>query len=213
MLQREGGGRWPLRFKEECSICKAFTAEQVQQLATPTHRTRKEKEQKKMVCASPVTSIPTTLVSPTEVQLLGRVEGGRVTAETPAGKKRSDEPPKPSKKKSSSKPTSEDLKSLDDKWTQRFAWLEAMLLSQIDYSTGGLAGAETYWCNDQWEILLPTRSWNQQDVGHPYLLKLLPVPVLFRPPGMLLPAYCYPACWGSWFDEGKCCQHNCYLAC
>ena len=30
-----------------CPICKAFTAEQVQKLATPTYRTRKEKEQKK----------------------------------------------------------------------------------------------------------------------------------------------------------------------
>ena len=42
--------------------------------------------------------------------------------------KRSDESSKPSQKISSSKPTSEDLKSLDDKWAQRFARLEAILL-------------------------------------------------------------------------------------
>ena len=98
--------------------------------STPTNRTRKEKEQKKMVAASPVTSTP-ILVDPTEVKLLQRVEGGRVTEEIPAGKKkRSDESPKPSKKKSSSKPASEDLKALDNKWAQRFAQLEAMLLAK-----------------------------------------------------------------------------------
>ena len=66
--------------KNGCPICKAFTAEQVQQLAIPTYRSRKEKEQKKTVSASPVTSTP-TLVDPIEVKRLGRVEGGRVTEE------------------------------------------------------------------------------------------------------------------------------------
>ena len=94
--------------QKDCPICEAFTAEEVQQLATPTYRTRKEKEQKKTVATSPVMSTP-TLVDPTEVKLLGRVERGRVTEETPAGKKnRPDESPKPSKKKSSSKLTAQD---------------------------------------------------------------------------------------------------------
>ena len=126
----KGVGDDPGIQKKDCPICKAFTAEQIQQLATPTYRTRKGKEQKKMVDASPVTSTP-TLLHPTEVKLLGWVEGGRVNEETSAGKKmRSDESPKHSKKKSSRKPTSEDLKSLDDKWAQRFARLEAMLLAK-----------------------------------------------------------------------------------
>ena len=78
-----------------------YTVEQVQQLATPTYRTRKEKEQKKMVAASPVTSTP-TLVAPKDVKLIGWIEGGRVMEETSAGKKeRTDDSPKPSKKKSS----------------------------------------------------------------------------------------------------------------
>ena len=111
--------------KKNCPICKAFTADQVQQLATLTYRTRKEKEQK-TVSASPVSATP-TLVDPSEVKLLGRVEGeraGKTTETTPAGKKkRPDESPKPSKKISSSKPTCDDLKSLDEKWSQRFAGL------------------------------------------------------------------------------------------
>ena len=54
-------------------------------------------------------------------------------SETPAGKKkRTDDSPKPSsKKKSSSKPRSDELKDLDEKWTEHFSRLEAMLLSKM----------------------------------------------------------------------------------
>ena len=111
---------------------QGFTAEQLQQLATPTYGARKGKEQK-MVSASPVSATP-TLVDPSQVNVLGRVEGekaARSAETTPAGKKkRPDEFPKPSKRKSSSKLTSDDLKSLDNKWAQTFARLEAMLLAK-----------------------------------------------------------------------------------
>ena len=101
--------------KKDCSICKAFTPKQVQQLATPTYRKRKSKD-KKMVSASPAP----TLVDPTDVSVLGKVEGEKAVVQpetTPAGKKkkRSNESPKhsprSSKKKSStsSRPSSEDL--------------------------------------------------------------------------------------------------------
>ena len=52
--------------KKDCAICKAFTPEQVQQLATPTYRERKNKD-KKMVSSSP------TLVDPSHVSVLGKV--------------------------------------------------------------------------------------------------------------------------------------------
>ena len=45
-------------------------------------------------------------------------------------KKHFDGSPRSSKRKHSSKPTSDDLKSLDDKWSERFSHLEAMLLNQ-----------------------------------------------------------------------------------
>ena len=78
-----------------------------------------------MISASLVSATP-TLVDPSEVTLFGMGRGRE-----PAGeKKRPDESPKPSKKKSNSKPTSDNLKSLDDKWSQRFARLEAMLLAK-----------------------------------------------------------------------------------
>ena len=129
-----GVGDDPCVLKKDCSICIALTPEQIQQLATPTYRTRKEKEQK-TVSSSLVSATPTR-VDPSQVSVLGRVEAEKSDKKrvaTPAGKKkRPDESPKPSKKKSSSsKPTSEDLKNLNDKWAQRFARLEAMLLSKL----------------------------------------------------------------------------------
>ena len=70
----KGVGDDPCVWKKDCPICKAFTADQVQQLATPTYRTKKEKEQKKMASGSPVSATP-TLVDPSEVKLVGRVGG------------------------------------------------------------------------------------------------------------------------------------------
>ena len=100
--------------KKDCLIYKAFTPEQTLQLATPTYRDRKNKD-KKTVSASPTP----TLVDPSQVNVLGRVEGVKAVKKpetTPVGKKkRSDESPKTSKRKPSSRPSPEDLKSLDDK--------------------------------------------------------------------------------------------------
>ena len=73
-------------------------------------------------------------MDPSQVTVLGRVDREKAvkTPETtPAGKKKhSDASPKPSKKRSSSKPSTEDLKTLDDKWAERFARLEAMILAK-----------------------------------------------------------------------------------
>ena len=124
----KGIGDDPCVLKHDCSICKPFTPEQIQQLATPTYRDRKNKDEK--VSASPTP----TLVDPSQVSVLGRVDGEKAVkkSETPAGKKkRTDDSPKPiSKKKSSSKPRSDELRDLDKKWGERFARLEEMLLSK-----------------------------------------------------------------------------------
>ena len=99
------------------------------------HLERKNKE-KKTVSASPTP----TLVDPSHISVLGKVEGEKAVFQhetTLAGKKKkqSNSPkpsPRSSKKKpsTSSRPSSEDLKNLDEKWVERFARLEAMLLSK-----------------------------------------------------------------------------------
>ena len=118
--------------KLDCQICKAFMPAQIEQLATPTYKSRKECE-KKAVTDSPASATP-TLVDPSEVTLLGRVHNESASVELPASKKkkRSDESPKTSsKKKSSSKPRSDEIKDLDEKRAEHFARLEAMVVSKM----------------------------------------------------------------------------------
>ena len=128
----KGVGEDACVLKKDCNICKGFTPEQILQLATLTYRERKSKE-KKLVSSSP----SPTLMDPSHVSVLGKVEGDKVlqpeTTPAATNSKRSDSPkPSASKKKSSSssRPSADDLKKLDDKWAERFSWLEAMLLAK-----------------------------------------------------------------------------------
>ena len=118
----KGVGDDPCVKKLDCQICKAFTPAQIQQLAIPTYRSRKERgEQKKSEVNNDATL---TLMDPSEVTLLGQVSTDKpssVEATPTKKKKRSDGSPKSSKRRHSSKPTSDDLKSLDDKWSERFS--------------------------------------------------------------------------------------------
>ena len=125
----KGVGDDPCVLKKECGVCKGFTPEQIQQLATPTYRDRKEKK------ATASSSAP-TLVDPAYVSVLGKVEKDKASQpqSTPTAKKtKRSESPKPSaskKKSTSSRPSAEDQKQLDDKWAERFSRLEAMLLAK-----------------------------------------------------------------------------------
>ena len=129
--REKGVGDNPCVKKQYCQICKVFMPAQVQQLATPTYKARKERgEQKKSEASSDTTP---TFKDPSDITLLGRVSTDKpfsVESTPKQKKKRSDCSPRSSKCKHSSKPTSDDLKSLDDKWCERFSCLEAMLLNQ-----------------------------------------------------------------------------------
>ena len=120
--------------KLDCQICKGFTPAQIQQLATPTYKSRKECGEQKKTATETTSSATPTLVDPSDVTLLGRVHSDKPSSveSTPTGKKKkcSNVSPISSKRKPSSKPTSEDLKSLDDKWSERFSRLEALLLAK-----------------------------------------------------------------------------------
>ena len=124
----KGLGDDPCVLKKECVISKGFTSEQVLQLATPTYRDRKEKK-----TTTSTTSSTPTLVDPAHVSVLGKVEKVKAVQSTPTKKTKRSESPKPSaskKRSSSSRPSTEDLKQLDDKWAERFSRLEAMLLAK-----------------------------------------------------------------------------------
>ena len=129
--REKGVGDDPCVMKLDCQICKAFTPSQVQQLATPTYRSRKEREEQKKT--ETTSSTTPTLVDPAEVTLLGWVNTDKPSSveSTPTKKKkRSDVSPKSSKRRHSSKRTSDNLKSLDDKWSERFSQFEALLLNK-----------------------------------------------------------------------------------
>ena len=119
--------------KMDCQICKAFYTCANSTTFHPYLQVHEKRYQKKRVTDSPASATP-TLVDPSEVTLLGQVHKESASVEsTPAGKKkkRSNDSPKPSsKKEASSKPRSYELKDLDEKWSERFARLEAMLLSK-----------------------------------------------------------------------------------
>ena len=90
-------------------------------MATPTYRARKDKELPKKI-SSP------SLVDPSTVTIVGKVESDKGDSsdrgETPTKKKKSSH-------KSPKKPDMQsDLKSLDDKWSERFTRLEALFLSK-----------------------------------------------------------------------------------
>ena len=114
--------------KKDCSICNNFTAEQKLQLATPTYRARKDKELQKKT-ASP------SLVDPSSVTVVGKVESGKGDSsdrgETPSKKKKtSHKSPKKTSKPPKVPDFQADLKSLDEKWADRFTRLEALFLSK-----------------------------------------------------------------------------------
>ena len=116
--------------KQECKICKALMLAQLKQLSTPTYQSRKERDLKKS-SDSPA-SVSPTLVDPADVSVLGRVH--KESDGSSDSKKKADPSPTPkanSKKKSSSKSRSDDIKDLDEKWSEWFSRLEAMLVSKM----------------------------------------------------------------------------------
>ena len=128
----KGVGDDPCVKKQECKICQAITPAQLKQLSTPTYQSRKERELKKSSSDSPASATP-TLVDPADVSVLGWVHKESDGSSPASKKKRADPSPTPkasSKKKSSSKLRSDDLKELDKKWCERFSRLEAMLVSK-----------------------------------------------------------------------------------
>ena len=130
----KGVGDDPFVKKQECKICQAFMPAQLKQLATPTYQSRKERELKTSSSDSPASATP-TLVDPADVSVLGRVHK-ESDGSSPASKKKKVDPfptPKASSKKKSSrsKLRSDDIKDLDEKWSEHFARLEAILVSKM----------------------------------------------------------------------------------
>ena len=125
--REKGIGQDPCVEKKPCQICDNLSEDQKKQLATPTYRTRKELQKK--------ISSPSQAVNPAHVTVLGKVESRGETSdrgETPSKKAKKSSYKSPTKKKASktSVDFQADLKSMDDKWSERFARLEAIFLAK-----------------------------------------------------------------------------------
>ena len=113
--------------KKQCQICDNLSEQQKLQLATPTYRVRKELQKK--------SSSPSHSVDPADVTVIQKVESkGDVSdrGETPSKKAKKSSHKSPTKKKPSKTPVDfqSDLKCMDDKWSERFARLEALFLAK-----------------------------------------------------------------------------------
>ena len=149
--QRRGGcdkkkGKDPCVEKpgSDCQHCKALTPEQLTQLSTPSYKLKKEKRDKadttpsKNASSTKVTLSP-TLVDPARVSVIRAVDGQDTgLSAQPAEKKKKVEDKKKSVKSkpsaSASRPaavsTDQSFDELDQKWSDRFNRLEALLLAR-----------------------------------------------------------------------------------
>ena len=125
--REKGIGQDPCVEKKPCQICDNLSEDQKKQLATPTYRARKELQKK--------ISSPSQAVNTADVTVLGKVESRGETSdrgETPSKKAKKSSHKSPTMKKAGK--TSVDfqahLKSMDDKWSEHFARLEAIFLAK-----------------------------------------------------------------------------------
>ena len=136
----------------DCHICKSLTPEQLSQLSTPTYKNKKEKRELKSSTPSknPTSdnTLSPTLVDPYLVTVMGVADGQSTSglpslSEKPAEKKKkredkkdpSSKPVKPDKSvKTSHRPsvdsTDQKLDAMEQKWSDRFNRLEALLLAK-----------------------------------------------------------------------------------
>ena len=128
----------------DCQHCKALTPEQLTQLSTPSYKLKKEKCDKSDTTPSKNASstkviLSPTLVDPARVSVIRAVDGQDTgLSAQPAEKKKKVEDKKKSVKSkpsaSASRPaavsTDQRFDELDQKWSDRFNQLEALLLAR-----------------------------------------------------------------------------------
>ena len=124
----------------DCQHCNALTPEQLVPLSTPSYKLKKDKRDK--ADTTPSKNAPTkvtlspTLVDPARVSVIRAVDGQDTgLSAQPAEKKKKVEDKKKSKSSASaSRPaavsTDQRFNDLDQKWSDRFNRLEALLLAR-----------------------------------------------------------------------------------
>ena len=126
----------------ECEYCKVLTPEQLAQLSTPSYKLKEKRDKSDTTPSkdpsSSVTLSP-TLVDPAHVSVIRAVDGQDtgLSAQPAEKKKKVEEKKKSAKSKSASSTsrpaavsTDQRFEELDQKWSDWFKWLEALLLAK-----------------------------------------------------------------------------------
>ena len=122
----------------ECKFCVLLTPEQKAQLATPSYKLKKEKRDAQKADISSTTSKDNkdgTLVDPSIVSVIGAVSDTASVSSPPSAvpekKSKKDKPSSSKSKKTVEKSaTDKKMEELDQKWSDRFHRLEALLMSK-----------------------------------------------------------------------------------
>ena len=151
-MQKKGKRSDPCISHNDCSACNSLTEEQRLQLSTPSYRLKKEKRELKQSTDTPKKdSDSSSLIHPSSVTLVGAVDGQGMEqspGSSSGTKKKSNPSDKPKghsakhSKSGSEKPvksptpnphrssTDARIEELDQKWSDRFNRLEALLLAK-----------------------------------------------------------------------------------
>ena len=116
----------------DCSLCNSFTPEQRAQISTPSYKIKKEKREAKR---ADITQPTDELVDPSSISVIGVVSGpssdkSPVPPEKKAKKDKPSVKPKKSATSTLSSATEDKFTALEDKWSERFNRLEALLLAK-----------------------------------------------------------------------------------
>ena len=116
----------------DCSLCNSFTPEQRVQISTPSYKIKKEKREAKHADISQPTD---ELIDPSSVSVIGVVAGTSAdTSPVPPEKKTKKDKPSVKPKKTTtttlSSASDDKLTALEDKWSDHFNRLEALLLAK-----------------------------------------------------------------------------------
>ena len=121
-----------------CQICNSLTSDQLQQLATPSYKLKKEKREAKLT-EPPPSQDSDQLVDPSSVSVIGVIDK-QGSVKSPAVAPPPDKKPKKDNKiskkgkspstKVSKHSTDEKFAEMDSKWSERFSRLEALIMAK-----------------------------------------------------------------------------------
>ena len=146
--REKGKGSDPCVLKNDCNSCNILSEDQRLQLSTPSYRLKKEKRDLKKSADTPnKDSSSSSLIDPSSVTVVGVVDDQGIVKSpgSSSDKKKNNQPDKPHSSKDSKTSADKPSKSLtkthrsspdtrieelDQKWSERFNRLEALLLSK-----------------------------------------------------------------------------------